>query len=302
MTNNMKKGKTDKSIGRVLFTGYDKKMIMNVMEFIGQGYKMEKCGPTMAELTESLRSFRPHVVVICLMDETREKMRNYDILRDDPRYRELQVIGIGHEEDCDRLRSCVIIRNLEIFSRPLDHERLSRSLKIDVDLAKESGIWNDEKKNLEELSKVNEDNVLEEQAEERALIRKIQGVSLFQGRKSILVVDDDVQMLNVIKLYLQDLYDVTVVPSGKLALKFISKKATDLVLLDYMMPEMDGPAVLQEIRENSNYPNVPVIFLTGVSDKEKVMRSLALHPSGYLLKPVSRKVLIERVTEILLDL
>lgn len=125
---------------------------------------------------------------------------------------------------------------------------------------------------------------------------------LSQDKTTILVVDDDVRILNVIKLYLQDLFDVVTVPSGKLALKYLSKHKAELVLLDYMMPEEDGPAVLKQIREDSPYPNIPVLFLTGVAEKELVMRGLELHPDGYCLKPITQSALIERITAILLKL
>lgn len=117
-----------------------------------------------------------------------------------------------------------------------------------------------------------------------------------KGKKIILVVDDDVNMLNLIKICLEDLYDVVIVPSGKLALKYLSKKSADLILLDYMMPGDDGPEILKKIRENQTQSEIPVIFLTGVDEKNMVMRGLELHPDAYLLKPVTRKALLEKIT------
>lgn len=121
-------------------------------------------------------------------------------------------------------------------------------------------------------------------------------------RKTILVIDDDIQMLNVIKLYLQDLFDVIIIPSGKLALKYLDKHHADLVLLDYMMPEEDGPAVLKQIREHHSHSKIPVIFLTGVADKKLVMRGLGYRPDGYCLKPVSKDELLDRITSIFTSL
>lgn len=122
------------------------------------------------------------------------------------------------------------------------------------------------------------------------------------GRQIILVVDDDVQMLNTVKLALQDMYEVVLVPNGKLAIQYLSKKHADLVMLDYLMPGEDGPTVLRQIRASSLQPDVPVLFLTGVAKKDKVMGVLELHPMGYLLKPVTKAKILERVTEILLGL
>lgn len=111
-------------------------------------------------------------------------------------------------------------------------------------------------------------------------------------RKHVLVVDDDVRMLRLIKKYIEADYDVATAVNGKVALKFLETKHTDLVLLDYEMPLEDGPSVLEKIRQNSKHKNLPVIFLTGVSSKEKIQEVLQLRPQGYLLKPINRQKLL----------
>lgn len=119
------------------------------------------------------------------------------------------------------------------------------------------------------------------------------------GKNSILLVDDDPVMLATMEIFLEDFYAVTTVTSGKLALDFLSRHTVDLILLDYMMPEMNGPEVFQNIRSCFPQLPVPIIFLTGVSDKELVIKGISLRPKDYLLKPVSKKDLLERVTRVL---
>lgn len=111
-------------------------------------------------------------------------------------------------------------------------------------------------------------------------------------RKHILVVDDDVRMLRLIKKYLENDYDVATAVNGRVALKFLESKHTDLVLLDYEMPLEDGPAVLEKIRQNPYTKNLPVVFLTGVSSKEKIQEVLQMRPQGYLLKPINKQKLL----------
>lgn len=111
-------------------------------------------------------------------------------------------------------------------------------------------------------------------------------------RKHILVVDDDVRMLRLIKKYLENNYDVATAINGRVALKFLESKHTDLVLLDYEMPLEDGRAVLEKIRQNPNTKNLPVVFLTGVSSKEKIQEVLQMRPQGYLLKPINKQKLL----------
>lgn len=117
------------------------------------------------------------------------------------------------------------------------------------------------------------------------------------GRKHILVVDDDVNMLKMLRMFLQDDYQVTIVDSGKLALEYIIKHTPDLILLDYMMPLFDGPHVLEILRKREESKDVPVLFLTSVTERDKIIQCLALNPKGYLIKPISREELLQRVSE-----
>lgn len=283
---------------KILFTGHGEKMIENVIQIIGHKYEIVKCAPLETDLRWALKSSIPHVMVVCLMDETRGMLHVYDILQDEPKFGQIPVIVIGAEEECSQFQGRVMVKHLKAFPRPLDREGFQQTLHKYIELSSErmQSMMQEQDMNPE-TGRTMSDKKIEKQVEQMA----VQSI-VSEEKKCVLVVDDDVRMLNTIKLYLQDLYDVTVVPSGKLALKFVSKKQVDLVLLDYVMPEMDGPQVLKEIRENSPSPDVPVIFLTGVSDKDEVMRGLEFRPNGYLLKPVARETLIERVTEAILGL
>lgn len=120
-----------------------------------------------------------------------------------------------------------------------------------------------------------------------------------QENKHILIVDDDVMMLKLLKSYLEEFYDVAVAISGSVALKFLEMHTTDLIILDYKMPEMSGSEVVSRLRINPKFKNIPVIFLTGVSDAETVRECLRLKPQGYALKPIPQDKLIEMVSGII---
>lgn len=119
------------------------------------------------------------------------------------------------------------------------------------------------------------------------------------GRKHILIVDDDKNMLKLLKMFLEDDYQVTIVESGKQALDYIINHTPDLILLDYMMPLFDGPHVMEIIRKREASKHIPVLFLTSVADKDKIIQCLAQGPQGYLIKPISRDELLQRVGEAL---
>ncbi len=105
-----------------------------------------------------------------------------------------------------------------------------------------------------------------------------------QNKKKILVVDDSGAMLRNVKGWLEDKYQVILANSGAMAIKYLSTNRPDLVLLDYEMPIVDGKQVLGMIRSESEFSDIPVIFLTSKGDKESVMQVMELKPDGYLLK------------------
>ncbi len=110
-------------------------------------------------------------------------------------------------------------------------------------------------------------------------------------RKKILIIDDDGAMLRMMKTWLSVKYRVYMASSGKIALTFLAQNSVDMILLDYEMPNMNGPEVLKEIRENPQLKDLPVIFLTAKDDKESVMKVVNLKPEKYLLKSMPKEKL-----------
>lgn len=113
--------------------------------------------------------------------------------------------------------------------------------------------------------------------------------------KEILLVDDDVTFLKIVKKWLMDKYQVTVVKSGTQAIKYIASHRPDLILMDYDMPITTGSMVLEMIRSEPESADIPIIFLTGKCDKETVMQVMSLKPQGYLLKTMDREKIIAAI-------
>ncbi len=112
------------------------------------------------------------------------------------------------------------------------------------------------------------------------------------GKKRVLIVDDDPSFASMVREWIKDEYQADIVTAGMQAIKFLLKKSADLILLDYEMPVVDGPQVLQMLREEPETAKIPVIFLTGVGTKEAVERVMALKPDGYVLKTTTREDLL----------
>ncbi len=118
-----------------------------------------------------------------------------------------------------------------------------------------------------------------------------------RDRKRILVVDDDVMVLRKIRALLQDKYEVYMISSGVAALEFLEKHEVELVLLDFMMPEMDGPEILGRLRMQEATSKLPVIFLTAKDDRESVITALNKKANGYILKSRAPNEIVEIIND-----
>ena len=84
-----------------------------------------------------------------------------------------------------------------------------------------------------------------------------------------------------------------------ISIAFLDENVPDLIILDYIMPALDGPRTLELIRKKTGCEDIPVIFLTGVTDKNKMQECMSQNPEGYLVKPVAQEELLFKIGEIL---
>ncbi len=114
-------------------------------------------------------------------------------------------------------------------------------------------------------------------------------------QKSIMIVDDDLTYLKVLRKQLSSKYRVTAVKSGMQAIKHLGSHTPDLILMDYDMPITTGSKVMEMIRSEPETEDIPVIFLTGKADRETVMDVMGLNPQGYLLKDMSQEEIMAAI-------
>jgi putative two-component system response regulator len=116
------------------------------------------------------------------------------------------------------------------------------------------------------------------------------------ARQTVLIVDDTPENLTVLGELLQPYYRVRVASSGARALAAsVTAPRPDLILLDVMMPEMDGYAVLSRLRDNPETSSIPVIFVTALDATDDEMRGLELGAADYITKPVRPTIVLARV-------
>ncbi len=115
---------------------------------------------------------------------------------------------------------------------------------------------------------------------------------------SILIVEDEQHLADGLRFNLEaDGYEVEVAESGEEALQSLSKRPVDLVLLDVMLPGMDGFAVVSELRAKRQF--VPVLMLTARGRAEDVLQGFAAGADDYLTKPFELSILVARVKSLL---
>ncbi len=126
--------------------------------------------------------------------------------------------------------------------------------------------------------------------------------SLSESEKmKILVVDDDKIMRQLVTTVLkkEEIYEVVEAIDGQQALEMISIDQPDLILLDILMPMMDGYEVCQRLRKDAKYAKIPIIMLSSLDDKEDLVKGFNLGVDDYISKPVDRQILIARINALL---
>ena len=116
----------------------------------------------------------------------------------------------------------------------------------------------------------------------------------------ILIVDDEPSIIVPVQFLMeQNGYDVMVAFSGEEAMEIIADKKVDLILLDIMLPVIDGFEVCQRVRENPQWNKIKIILLTALGSDANVEKGLALGADAYITKPFSNVDIVEQVKELL---
>jgi CheY-like chemotaxis protein len=198
----------------------------------------------------------------------------------------------------------------QLGQRLRDHQFYTRSLfesNIDALMTTDpSGIITDVNKQMEALTDCTRDELIgapfkkyftdPERAEASIKLVLSEKKVTFTKRATILVVDDMPENLALMNSLLKDYYKVKIANGGEKALKIAaSDSPPDLILLDIMMPGMDGYEVCRRLKSDPKTMNIPIIFLTARSDAEDEKRGLELGAADYITKPISSSIVMARV-------
>jgi CheY-like chemotaxis protein len=116
---------------------------------------------------------------------------------------------------------------------------------------------------------------------------------------SVILAEDDPDIQLVARLALKRAgFNVTVVGNGQEALEAVQRTPPDVILLDWMMPELDGPETCRRLKADPSTAAIPVIFLTAKSQEAEIQRGLSLGAAGYVTKPFDALALGQQVRDI----
>lgn len=266
---------------KVLLVGRNNTAIID--EFFNEmkdSFECQSSSTYTEDILGHLRYFQPDIFLYCLHDESREKVAAITSIKPRLEKQEIPFAIIGDQKDCQDFSRFTTVTADLVLVRPMN------SITVQQRIVNH---FNQQKL----LNQVKSEQFTDES------LSKLLGILPEQERKHILIIDDDARMLKLLKNLLHDNYDVATALNGKTAFKFLENKKTDLILLDYAIPEEDGPTILTKLRENPETRYIPVVFLTGVSDKDMITKVLMMKPQGYLLKPINRVKLFDTVKSII---
>ena len=118
--------------------------------------------------------------------------------------------------------------------------------------------------------------------------------------KKILIVDDEPSIIVALQFLMeQNGYQTLVAFSGEEAMETIAEHRPDLILLDIMLPVVDGFEVCQRVRENPEWSNIRIVLVTALGSEVNVTKGLALGADAYIIKPFSNAEILAKVKELL---
>ncbi|MCM1543222.1 MAG: response regulator [Blautia sp.] len=271
---------------KVLLTGNNKTIINEFFTYMDFNFECISTSERYDDIMSHLKYVQPDVFVYCLYQERPDDLKRFVNIERQISDRDIPLVIVGDSEDCEDFAKIAPLLDPLVLQKPISNQNIMNAI-INM-------LQNRIRRPVpegQEAPEVTLQNAREMLSQAEVMEKN--------RRKHILIVDDDSRVLRLLKGYLEERYELATAINGRVALKFLETKNTDLVLLDYEMPTENGAAVLEKIRANDKTKDLPVVFLTGVTEKNKIREVLALKPQGYLLKPVDMEKLSSTIKGVL---
>ncbi len=246
---------------KILLVGKINDAVKGLDKLLGESFHVQLCTLNFQSVSDMLKVLTPDLILISLVGSYEEHRNIFNML--ELHHSKIPVLTIGTESEKIKFLSFYDDNQFENLIRPVGNTAIMQAVcnKLDCTFTLRYDGTYEIKEN--------------------------------RTKKLVMIVDDNAATLRTIKEMIQEDFDVTVATSGMKALTAMGKNPPDIILLDYEMPVCDGKQTLEMIRADDEFKDIPVIFLTGVSDREHIEAVLSLKPAGYMLKPAIKEKLLE---------
>ena len=239
---------------KVLLTGNNKMVINEFFTYMDFSFECFSTSDRYDDIINHVKYIHPDALVYCLYGEHPDDLKRFVNVERKISREGIPIIIVGDADECDQFERVAPLMDVSIFRRPISSQKLEeavisllkekrpepargrRSVTVTESTLKTEDVMRVAEELLAQLAKEEEKEKKQKEEEAR--------------KKHILVVDDDSSVLKLLKGYLVERYDVATAINGKIALKFLETKTTDLVLLDYEMPAENGAVVLGKDRKS----------------------------------------------------
>lgn len=265
---------------RILLIGCLNKTSSSIMECLLEDYQVQLCPENPISVRSMVSLIKPDLIIISQIGMVNEDIPIFDIFKS--RYLRTPMLIIALEELKNHFDDIAATeRNVHSIYRPITKRKVIEACKK---LLKTTSANDEEILSTDKFEKNPHNDAV---------------LLADDAHRNILVVDDSLLVLRNVERLLKEKYEVSIAESGNQAIKIMQKTKIDLVLLDYEMPSWDGKKTLEIMRKDPNLKDIPVVFLTGISEREHILSVLQLNPAGYLLKPTNQEKLIETIESVL---
>lgn len=273
---------------RVLINGRNNALVTDFIQHTVAYFDTLSTSGCWQDIIGHFKVFDPQAYVCFVAPEYENTITQIENLKKDAAYNGAAIILIGDENTCAQIEVKARFLADVLVRRPVTPDNLVLRITRYFDDINEAK----ERAKARALARQAEEEARQAALEAKvadAVAKEIESQS--GAKKHILIVDDDRTVLKMLKTALGETYEVTTMINGVMVDKLLDSKNVDLMILDYEMPIETGADIFRRVRKNPKGAHIPVVFLTGVSEREKIMEVMSLKPHGYLLKPIDMDML-----------
>lgn len=253
-------------MNKIIFIGNSDPIMKNINSDLVREFTVKMCPAEVDTIRETMTELSPELILVSTSGFTAEQSEVYALIRDE--YSHLPVLSVGTKAELETFAEYTMSDQFRELRRPVPVGKILYACCILLGVKPPANI------SYEDVDCI--------------------GPAI----KTIMLIDDNPVDLRTLRMMIKDKYRVLMAPSGIAAVGIMQKEVPDLIFLDYDMPVVNGKMTMELIRNNANLKEVPIVFLTGVNDRERIMSVMSLNPADYLLKPIDQDKILDTIKRI----